>query len=60
MFKSNTKMAISYIEALRYRKPRLVTTGHFLVKTLFYTTILWYVIENTFCQKKALAYEWKN
>jgi hypothetical protein len=53
-------MAISYIEALRYRKPRLVTTGHFIVKTLFYTTILWYVIQNTFCQKKALAYEWKN
>ena len=30
-------MAISYIQALVFRKPRLVTAGHFLVKTNFYT-----------------------
>ena len=48
-------MAISYIEALIYRKPQIVTAGHFLVKTHFYTHNFMVCYTKYFLPKKALA-----
>lgn len=48
-------MAISYIEALLYRKPRLVTTGHFLVKSHVYIHNFMVCCTKYFLPKKALV-----
>lgn len=51
-------MAISYIQALLYRKPRLVTAGHFLVKTNFYTHNFTVCYTKYFLPKKGVGLTW--